>query len=44
LILFAGIALVCAALAARVFGSLHDPVIERSAHPADPRMAHRFTV
>jgi hypothetical protein len=44
LILFAGIALVCAALAARVFGSLHDPVIERSAHPADPRMAHRSTV
>jgi hypothetical protein len=44
LILFAGIALVCTALAARVFGSLHDPAAERSAHPADPRMAHRSAV
>lgn len=44
LVLFAGIAVVCTVLAARVYGSLHDAGVERREHPLDPRMAHRSTV
>ena len=44
MILFAGIALLCTALAVRVYGSVHDPGTQPPAHPVDPRMAHRSTV